>query len=156
MCRHITSHQSLTSPTPKGNYSHMREEIIIDIIKWKEFISRLSWRSTIRKKINPTQIQYREKIVSNPSLTKWRSLSLSSTSAGYEGVVIRRGKILGAPEERLLLLLRISSLSLLDETMAAVLWFHLALHKSCPFWRDGGGGNYTTGTIRADQIGPAV
>ena len=73
----------------------MREEIIIDIIKWKEFISRLPWESTIRKIINPTQTQYREKIVSNPSLTKWRSLSLSSTSAGYGGVVIRRLKILG-------------------------------------------------------------
>ena len=75
-------------------YSHMREESIIDIIKWREFISGLPWESTIRKKINPTKIQYREKIVSNPSLTKWRSLSLSSTSTGYGGVVLRRLKIL--------------------------------------------------------------
>ena len=38
--------------------------------------------------------------------------------------MVRRGKILGAAEERLLLLLRISSLSLLDGIMAAV--FHFA------------------------------
>ena len=88
------------------------------------------------------------RIISNPSLARWISLSLSSTSNGYGGVMARRSKIVERDEERLPLLLRISSFSLLDGMAAVVLCFRIwSLHGSCPFWQDEGGDNYTAGTI---------
>jgi hypothetical protein len=74
--RHITYHQSPTSPTPRRNYSHMGEETQWNNHEVNEFHLDITVAS--HNKVDQIQIQTKLNRVSNLILQVWCSLSCTS------------------------------------------------------------------------------